>query len=71
MKFGIQLGIGNKILVGNINKKGNMFLQKENKTIEVLQAVIDLIQSNKKNNMTTELVSSDTRYILSLDIKDK
>jgi hypothetical protein len=70
MKFGVQLGIGNSILVGNINKKGTLFLQKEDKTVEVLQAVIDLIAENNKNNMTTELVSLDTRYILSLELKD-
>ena len=66
MKFGISLGISNKILVGNLNKKGDMFLNKEDKTVETLNSVVELIRSNDAKNMTTEIRDSKKRYILSL-----
>lgn len=65
MKFGIGLGISNKILVGNLNKKGDMFLNKEDKTLEAVNAVIELIKYNDSKNMTTEIRDSKKRYILS------
>ena len=71
MKFGVQLGISNRILVGNINKKGNMFLNKEDKTVEVLNAVIELIKENNEDNNTTEIASDKERYLLSLEIIPK
>ena len=66
MKFGIQLGITNNIWVGNINKKGNQFLNKEDKTLEVINAVVELVKNNDANNMTTELNDGKKRYILTL-----
>ena len=66
MKFGVSLGITGNIWVGNLNKKGNMFLNKEDKTLEVLQAVLSLIEENDKNNKTTELTSKDMRYIFEI-----
>lgn len=69
MKFGVQKGISNNIWVGNLNKKGDQFLNKEDKTVEVLNAVIDLIRHNDRENMTTELLDSDNRYIFSVEIK--
>ena len=67
MKFGVQLGITNNIWVGNINKKGNMFLSKEDKTPEVLKSVIELIKENDKHNKTTELNDGKNRYLLSVE----
>ena len=55
MKFGLQLGINNRILVGNLNKKGTEFLNKEDKSLEVLSTVIELINENDKKSLTTEL----------------
>ena len=60
MKFGVSLGISNIIWIGNINKSGNAFLNKEDKTVEVLDRVIQLIQSNEKSNKTTELTDDKT-----------
>lgn len=74
MKFGVSLGISNIIWIGNINKSGNSFLNKEDKTVEVLDRVIQLIQSNDKLNKTTELIDGKKRYILSvkeIDIKEQ
>lgn len=74
MKFGVSLGISNIIWIGNINKSGNAFLNKEDKTVEVMDRVIQLIQSNDKLNKTTELTDGKKRYILSVkevDIKEQ
>lgn len=73
MKFGVQLGFTNNIWIGNINKKGNQFLNKEDKTLEVVNAVVELIKRNDKKNLTTELNDGKRRYILTLkeiEIKD-
>ena len=67
MKFGIGLGIKNNIWVGNINKKRDIFLNKEDKTLEVLSVVMELVRANNKNNETTELQSDTERFILSLE----
>jgi len=66
MKFGIQLGIKNNIWIGNINKKGTMFLQKEDKTVAVLNEVIKMIRNNDEDGLTTELADDKYRYIISL-----
>lgn len=71
MKFGVQKGFSGNIWVGNLNKQGNQFLNKEDKTVEVLNAVIELIKENDSKNMTTELSNKDKRYILSLKVIDK
>ena len=66
MKFGLNLGITNTIWVGNLNKKGDMFLNKEDKTLEAVNAVIELIKYNDSKNMTTEMRDDKKRYILSI-----
>jgi len=66
MKFGVNLGIAGKIWVGNLNKKGNLFLNKEDMTLEVINAVVELIKSNDEKNMTTELRDGKKRYLLSV-----
>ena len=44
-KFGVMVGIKNQILVGSLNKKGNMFLSKEDMTVECLVAVAEHVEN--------------------------
>ena len=66
MKIGLHLGMTGKIYAGTLNKKGNMFLQKEDKTLEAVNAVKELIEQNNIKNLTTEITDNEYRYILSV-----
>lgn len=69
MRFGIQRGVHSDLWVGNLNRNDDRFLNAEDKTRAILNAVIALIRHNNKKNRTTELDGNDNRYILSVEIE--
>lgn len=70
VKFGVQKGISGNIWVGNVNAKSNEFTKKEDKTLQVVVAVMELIQENDSKGMATVITDGKKRYILSVEEKD-
>ena len=72
MQFGINFNdLTGQVYIGRLNKKGDMFLEKQEAIKETLVTVMKLIKFNDENNQYTALVDDEFEYIFTVTKRKK